>query len=86
MIDRDSRWDFHLGLPTLITSLLQLNMVGYPFVLPDMIGGNGYHGLLPSKEIYIRWMQANVFMPVVQFSYTPWDFDQQVFVFVRFQK
>ncbi|VVC33348.1 Glycoside hydrolase family 31,Glycoside hydrolase superfamily [Cinara cedri] len=76
MIDRESRWDFHLGLPTLITSLLHLNMIGYPFVLPDMIGGNGYK-TLPSKEMYIRWMQANTFMPVVQFSYTPWDFDQQ---------
>ncbi|KAE9536497.1 hypothetical protein AGLY_007286 [Aphis glycines] len=64
-------------LPTLITALLQLNMIGYPFVLPDMIGGNGYFNSPPSKEMYIRWMQANVFMPVVQFSYTPWDFDQQ---------
>ncbi|XP_026811742.1 myogenesis-regulating glycosidase-like [Rhopalosiphum maidis] len=77
MIDRESRWDFQLGLPTLITALLQLNMIGYPFVLPDMIGGNGYYNSPPSKEMYIRWMQANVFMPVVQFSYTPWDFDQQ---------
>ncbi|CAH1716263.1 unnamed protein product [Aphis gossypii] len=77
MMDRNSRWDFELGLPTLITSLIQLNMVGYPFVLPDMIGGNGYDNLPPTKEMYIRWMQANLFMPVVQFSYTPWDFDQQ---------
>jgi len=78
MNDRESRWDYQLGLPTLITSLIQLNMIGYPFVLPDMIGGNGYYNSPPSKEMYIRWMQANVFMPVVQFSYTPWDFDQQV--------
>ncbi|XP_022166100.1 uncharacterized family 31 glucosidase KIAA1161-like [Myzus persicae] len=77
MIDRESRWDYKLGLPTLITALIQLNMIGYPFVLPDMIGGNGYYNAPPSKEMYIRWMQANVFMPVVQFSYTPWDFDQQ---------
>ncbi|XP_050054629.1 myogenesis-regulating glycosidase-like isoform X3 [Aphis gossypii] len=77
MNDRSSRWDFNQGLPTLITALLQLNMIGYPFVLPDMIGGNGYFNSPPSKEMYIRWMQANVFMPVVQFSYTPWDFDQQ---------
>lgn len=78
MMDRESRWDFKLGLPTLITSLIHLNMVGYPFVLPDMVGGNGYYNLPPSKEMYIRWMEANVFMPTVQFSYTPWDFDQQV--------
>lgn len=78
MIDRESRWNYDLGLPTLITSLIHLNMIGYPFVLPDMIGGNGYNNTPPSKEMYIRWMQAGVFMPVVQFSYTPWDFDAQV--------
>lgn len=80
MIDRESRWDFQLGLPTLITSLIHLNMVGYPFVLPDMVGGNGYNNTPPSKEMYIRWMQANTFMPAVQFSYTPWDYDQEVIV------
>jgi len=50
-------------------------------VLPDMIGGNGYNNLPPSKEMYIRWMQAAVFMPVIQFSYTPWDFDSEVIAF-----
>ena len=43
--------------------------LGYPFVLPDMIGGNGYgddpldESTIPSREMYIRWLQANVFMP-----------------------
>lgn len=82
MMDRNSRWDFQLGLPTLITSLIHLNMIGYPFVLPDMIGGNGYDNMPPSKEMYIRWMQANTFMPAIQFSYTPWDFDQEVIIFL----
>lgn len=44
-----------------------------------MIDGNGYDNLSPSKTIYIRWIQ--IFMPVVQFSYTYmpyWDFDQQI--------
>lgn len=76
MIDKDSNWDFNNGLPTLITTLLQLNMVGYPFVLPDMIGGNGYDGA-PNKEMFIRWLAANVFMPSLQFSYVPWDYDQE---------
>ena len=39
-----------------------------------MIGGNGY-GTVPDKELFVRWMQANVFMPAMQFSYTPWDYD-----------
>jgi len=81
MIDRESRWNYELGLPTLITSLIHLNMIGYPFVLPDMIGGNGYNNMPPPKEMYIRWIQAAIFMPVIQFSYTPWDFDSEVIAF-----
>jgi alpha-glucosidase (family GH31 glycosyl hydrolase) len=42
-----------------------------------MIGGNGY-GIVPDKELFVRWMQANVFMPAMQFSYTPWDYDAEV--------
>ncbi|XP_001867055.2 myogenesis-regulating glycosidase [Culex quinquefasciatus] len=76
MIDKDSEWDWNNGLPTLITTLLQMNMVGYPLVLPDMVGGNGYNGA-PSKEMFIRWLQANVFMPSIQFSYVPWDYDAE---------
>ncbi|OXU27291.1 hypothetical protein TSAR_004452 [Trichomalopsis sarcophagae] len=83
MIDKDTRWTWNNGLPTLITTLLQMNLNGYVFVLPDMIGGNGYVGNsfndteLPSKEIFIRWLQANVFMPALQYSFVPWDFDAE---------
>lgn len=84
MIDKDSRWTWNNGLPTLITTLLQMNLNGYVHVLPDMIGGNGYldgslNGtVLPSKELFIRWLQANVFMPSLQYSFVPWDFDNEV--------
>lgn len=77
MIDKDSNWGWNNGLPTLITTLLQLNMVGYPLVLPDMVGGNGYDNQPPNKEMFIRWLQANVFMPSIQYSYVPWDFDSE---------
>lgn len=84
MIDKDSTWSWNNGLPTLITTLLQMNLNGYVFVLPDMIGGNGYlNGALngtvyPPKELFIRWLQANVFMPSLQYSFVPWDFDNEV--------
>lgn len=82
MIDKDSNWSFSNGLPTLITTLLQLNMVGYGFILPDMIGGNGDPPSIDDsnpapKELFIRWLQANVFMPSLQFSYVPWDYDDE---------
>lgn len=75
MIDKDSEFSWNNGLPTLVTTLLQLNMNGYPFVLPDMIGGNGYNNHPPNEEMLVRWLQANVFMPSLQFSYLPWDYN-----------
>ncbi|XP_012256854.2 myogenesis-regulating glycosidase-like [Athalia rosae] len=83
MIDKDTRWTWNNGLPTLITTLLQMNLNGYVHVLPDMIGGNGYlDGFLngteyPPKEMFIRWLQTNVFMPSLQYSFVPWDFDNE---------
>lgn len=54
-----------------------MSLAGYPFILPDMIGGNAY-GEAPSKELFIRWAQANALLPAMQFSLLPWDYDQEV--------
>lgn len=62
----------------MIPTLLHMGIVGYPFVLPDMIGGNAYGDEKPSKEMYVRWMQVNIFMPAVQFSLAPWNYDAEV--------
>ncbi|XP_034664993.1 LOW QUALITY PROTEIN: myogenesis-regulating glycosidase [Drosophila subobscura] len=77
IVDKDSEWGWNNGLITLITSMLQMNLNGYPFVLPDMIGGNGYNERPPNKELFLRWLQANVFMPALQYSFVPWNFDQE---------
>ena len=55
MLDKFSVWGFENGLKSMVTTLLQFGIVGYPFILPDMIGGNGY-GNLPSRELYIRFI------------------------------
>lgn len=31
----------------------------------------------PSLELYIRWLQTNVFMPALQFSLVPWEYESQ---------
>ncbi|KAI5722927.1 hypothetical protein M8J76_015795 [Diaphorina citri] len=80
MLDRNSEWTYHVGLPTLITTLLMMNIAGYPFVMPDMIGGNVYEGTTCSEEMFIRWTQANVFMPILQFSIEPWEYSTKVSV------
>lgn len=66
------------GLKTLIPNSLLFGFLGYPFVLPDMIGGNGYDGKLPDAELFIRWMQANTFLPAIQFSYVPWEYSEKI--------
>nr|CAD7257000.1 unnamed protein product [Timema shepardi] len=78
MLDKDTNWGWDNGLKTLVTTLLVMNMAGYPFVLPDMIGGNGYGDSVPTKELFIRWLEANALMPALQFSFVPWDFDEEL--------
>ncbi|XP_050413556.2 myogenesis-regulating glycosidase [Patella vulgata] len=80
MIDKTSTWGYGQGFKTLITTALTFSIFGYPFVLPDYIGGNGYNGDIPDSELYIRWVQANALMPIMQFSYTPWFFQNDTVV------
>ncbi|KAK6176284.1 hypothetical protein SNE40_014595 [Patella caerulea] len=82
MLDRDSSWTRDNGLRTLIPCALTFGIIGYPFVLPDMIGGNAYDnssGLearnYPDAELFIRWLQVNTFMPSMQFSVPPWIYN-----------
>ncbi len=77
MMDKDSKWDYNNGLQTLIPHALTFSLLGYPFILPDMIGGNAYKSL-PDRELFIRWLETNVFLPCMQFSITPWQYDQDV--------
>uniref|UniRef100_A0A8D8Y1V9 Uncharacterized family 31 glucosidase KIAA1161 n=1 Tax=Cacopsylla melanoneura TaxID=428564 RepID=A0A8D8Y1V9_9HEMI len=75
--DWETYWDLRCGLGTLIPTLLMLNMAGYPFVMPDIICGNEYQPGTCTEELYIRWTQANVFMPIMQFSIPPWRFSDE---------
>ncbi len=75
-LDRNSSWD-NSGLKTVLPVALNFSVLGYPFNLPDMVGGNAYHTPMPEKELFIRWVQANVFLLCVQFSFAPWQFDQE---------
>eukprot|EP00118_Oscarella_pearsei_P026943 m.310587 g.310587 ORF g.310587 m.310587 type:complete len:718 (+) comp52871_c0_seq1:102-2255(+) len=79
VMDKDSRWGLDNGLHALITSVLTLSIMGYPFILPDMIGGNAYGSddthdtVCPSEDLFIRWAQATALMPAMQFSLVPWN-------------
>ena len=79
-LDRLSRW-IDVGLATLIPSALHFSLLGYFWNLPDIIGGNGFElmgvgerKLRTDAELFIRWIQANAFLLVLQFSFCPWDY------------
>ncbi|XP_027889749.1 myogenesis-regulating glycosidase-like [Xiphophorus couchianus] len=93
IINRDSVWGYELGLKSIIPTVLTISILGYQFVLPDMIGGNAYPnrtaGLinethaLPDKELYIRWLELSAFMPAMEFSIPPWAYDDEVVKIAR---
>ncbi|KAK6313603.1 hypothetical protein J4Q44_G00169500 [Coregonus suidteri] len=87
IIDRDSVWGYELGLKSIIPTVLTISILGYQFVLPDIIGGNTYPNRtsgsagdpgLPDRELYIRWLEMSAFMPAMQFSIPPWAYDSEV--------
>lgn len=84
MIDRDSVWGYELGLKSVIPTALTMSILGYPFILPDMIGGNVYPNKtdgfdeIPDRELYIRWLELSAFLPAMQFSIPPWQYDADV--------
>jgi len=70
--DRFSTWDTSNGLQSIIPTVLTSGILGYPFALPDIIGGNAYFGNKPDTELFVRWTQVNALMPAMQFSIAPW--------------
>ncbi|KAH9392310.1 hypothetical protein TYRP_005383 [Tyrophagus putrescentiae] len=72
---RASTWDGDNGLQSVIPSVLTFSLAGYPFLLGDVIGGNGGGGSgNVSEELFIRWLQVNTFLPAMQLSTPPWSF------------
>ncbi len=74
--DKATLWGFDNGLASCITQAMTLNLLGYPYSFPDMIGGNKYgdeQAKTLSAELLIRWTQAVAPMPIIQFSLAPWE-------------
>jgi len=82
LMDKGSSWGALRGFRTVIPSALTFGILGYPFVLPDMIGGNVYffgdEENKPERELYIRWIELSAFLPCMQFSISPWQYDEEV--------
>ena len=67
-----SSWGLNNGLHSVLISTLSLGIAGYPFVFSDTSAGG------MDVELYVRWMQLTAFLPVLQVSYPPWNFNQTV--------
>ena len=77
--DKDSIWGTDNGLASVLTQYLAMGLIGYPFILPDMVGGNEYIQKA-DDELFVRWVELNTYLPMVQFSVVPWrdSFSPQV--------
>lgn len=81
--DKWSRWGIDNGLHSVLTQALALSLIGYPLILPDMIGGNAYNGERPDRELLIRWTQLTAVLPAMQFSIPPWLYDDETVAICR---
>lgn len=73
--DKTTSWGLDNGLHSVLTGILALGLSGYPFILPDMVGGNAYEETTDA-ELMIRWTQLNALLPSMQFSLAPWDYGE----------
>jgi alpha-glucosidase (family GH31 glycosyl hydrolase) len=74
--DKTTSWGLDNGLHSLLTGALAMSLAGYPFILPDMVGGNEYDEKADA-EMMIRWTQLNALLPAMQFSLPPWEYGEQ---------
>lgn len=71
--DKTTSWGLNNGLHSVLTGALAMSLAGYPFILPDMVGGNEYDEKADA-EMMIRWTQLNALLPSMQFSLAPWEY------------
>lgn len=78
-----STWNGTGGLHTIIPNAIALGLLGYPFFIPDPVGGSAYEGSSPSRELYVRWLQVSAFLPIVHLSIPPTLYDSEVQTIVK---
>jgi len=75
---KDSHWGIDNGLRAMVNLALHMGLMGYDILMPDMIPGRVQTMVsdfpLPTDELMVRWTEATAFMPLMQFSYFPWNY------------
>ncbi|MBI1941265.1 MAG: hypothetical protein HYS33_07135 [Acidobacteria bacterium] len=76
MRDKSASWSEVDGLPAVVTHGSIQSLLGFVFNCADLIGGGLDTGFKPDEELIVRWTQAATFMPIMQFSYGPWNYSE----------
>ncbi|XP_037268133.1 myogenesis-regulating glycosidase isoform X2 [Rhipicephalus microplus] len=64
------------ALQGILPKVLTLGLLGHRVVSPGCVGGDLVApGTKPERELYFRWWQLAVFLPVLQFSVLPSDYN-----------
>jgi alpha-glucosidase (family GH31 glycosyl hydrolase) len=75
---KDSHWGLDNGLKAVLTLGMNLALLGYDLLIPDMVPGRVQtmkaEDPLPSDELMVRWTELSSFFPFLQFSYFPWNY------------
>ncbi|MGI6494507.1 MAG: glycoside hydrolase family 31 protein [Kiritimatiellia bacterium] len=75
---KDSHWGRDNGLKAMLNLALHLALAGYDSILPDMVPGRvqtmDASDPLPTDELMVRWTELSAFLPLLQFSYYPWNY------------
>jgi alpha-glucosidase (family GH31 glycosyl hydrolase) len=84
---KDTRWGLDNGLHALITQGMTQAILGYPYLICDMVPGRVQTRFadapLPTDELFVRWTEASAFTPILQFSYGPWNYGADTLAAVR---
>ncbi|MFB3924144.1 MAG: glycoside hydrolase family 31 protein [Terriglobia bacterium] len=83
MRDKRASWNEADGMPAIISHGGIQSLLGFVFNCPDLIGGGLDEGFKPDEELNVRWTEAAAFMPIMQFSYGPWQFSENAQKIIR---
>ncbi|HEY3376613.1 MAG TPA: glycoside hydrolase family 31 protein [Armatimonadota bacterium] len=75
---KDTHWGLDNGLRALVTQGMTQSLLGYPYLICDMIPGRVQTRFpdapLPTDELFLRWTEVSALTPIMQFSYGPWNY------------
>lgn len=84
---KDSFFGPDNGLTAMVRLAMTMPLLGYDVFIPDMIPGRVQTMIsnlaLPTDELMVRWTEISAFMPIMQFSYFPWNYCKKTLDVVR---